>query len=927
MTIQMRKVCFHALTILVFGSFLFPQLASAQLGGIVPPPPPVVVPPAPTPAPVPAPVPTPAPPPPAVTPIITPPVVTPLPPPPPAQVIITPPSDTTPPLISGVAVASVSDIAATIIWTTDELAVSTLEYGMSQNYGTSATLDASALLVHSAIILGLSPSTTYYYCIHATDLVGNSSTSCPNTFVTDASVQTPMPPTPQVADTTAPLITQASSTVTSSSVTVAWSTDEAATSQVEYGTTVNYGSQTTLDISLGTAHSVTIAGFAADTEYHFHIKSADQAGNVAVSGDNSFTTAAVAQTSSGSSGGGSANTPIITPPVVTPLPPPVVVPPAPTPAPVPAPVPTPTPPPPAVTPTVPTTPTTSPIPLPIPTAPVPVAPLPLSSQPSGSNSPTNPTPPPTTPAIPTTPATPSITLPIISAVTESEVNPTTETISWVTDQPTDTQIAYGIGRSYGSLTTYSSSLVTVHSATLINLAPNTTYNYQIKSKDVSGNLAAASQEDFTTLSLPAPAPLISGVSNTVTTNSAVITWATNVPATSKIEYGLNAAYDNQTVLDTNLTLKHSQTISNLAPGITYDFRINSQNAFADLAISNNSIFTTVAVAVAAPPAEILPVVVNNLSVSDAGQTSVTISFTTPNNPTNTTLQDDIRYSTQPITSTNFFQATPVQTTPIYFDSSTTGANQQNQYVVLGLTPGTNYNFAIKTDDQSGNTSSISTVVSATTQTAASANSGSGSGGINTGGSTTTISAPSDLRAEAADSSVNIFWKNPSEANFIRVKLVRKAGNYPTAITDGQVLYEGANQNFVDTNLINGQNYYYAIFAMNHLSNVSTPVKFSVTPKAGITETVFLPATPIVSACVGTDLSFGTRNEQVKELQRFLSAIDQGIYPKKLVTGYFHKYTRAAILKLQAKMGLTQTGVWDQTTRTELGMCSGISVAR
>src|SRR5258708_3882603 len=115
--------------------------------------------------------------------------------------------------------------------------------------------------------------------------------------------------------------------------------------------------------------------------------------------------------------------------------------------------------------------------------------------------------------------------------------------------------------------------------------------------------------------------------------------------------------------------------------------------------------------------------------------------------------------------------------------------------------------------------------------------------------------------------------------------------------------------------------------MNHLSNVSTPVKFSVTPKAGITETVFLPATPIVSACVGTDLSFGTRNEQVKELHRSLTPFVQAFYPKKLVTGIFIKLTRAAILKLQAKMGLTQTGVWDQTTRTELGMCSGISVAR
>src|SRR5882724_9825006 len=75
------------------------------------------------------------------------------------------PSDTTPPVISDVIEASLLPTEATIVWATDELAVSTLEYGTSQSYGSQATLGASALLAHTATLLGLTPGTTYYYCI------------------------------------------------------------------------------------------------------------------------------------------------------------------------------------------------------------------------------------------------------------------------------------------------------------------------------------------------------------------------------------------------------------------------------------------------------------------------------------------------------------------------------------------------------------------------------------------------------------------------------------------------------------------------------------------------------------------------------------------------------------------------------------------
>src|SRR5437773_7035386 len=71
-------------------------------------------------------------------------------------------------------------------------------------------------------------------------------------------------------DTTAPVITGVSvSAITGSGATITWTTTEAATSQVEYGTTTSYGTTTTLDTTRGTTHTVTLTGLADGTGYHF----------------------------------------------------------------------------------------------------------------------------------------------------------------------------------------------------------------------------------------------------------------------------------------------------------------------------------------------------------------------------------------------------------------------------------------------------------------------------------------------------------------------------------------------------------------------------------------------------------------------------------------------------------------------------------
>ena len=96
-------------------------------------------------------------------------------------------------------------------------------------------------------------------------------------------------------DTTAPTIANVQvSSITATSALVTWTTDEAATEQVEFGTTGAYGQQTPVASSLSTSHQVLVSGLLANTVYHYRVKSTDAAGNQAVSSDATFTTQAAA---------------------------------------------------------------------------------------------------------------------------------------------------------------------------------------------------------------------------------------------------------------------------------------------------------------------------------------------------------------------------------------------------------------------------------------------------------------------------------------------------------------------------------------------------------------------------------------------------------------------------------------------------------
>jgi len=89
------------------------------------------------------------------------------------------------------------------------------------------------------------------------------------------------------------------------------------------------------------------------------------------------------------------------------------------------------------------------------------------------------------------------TAPSISGIAATPSD-TTAVITWTTDESSISWVVYGTSTAYG-LEKKTTSYVTSHSVTLTGLTAETTYHYQVKSKDSAGNIGTYTDKTFTTL--------------------------------------------------------------------------------------------------------------------------------------------------------------------------------------------------------------------------------------------------------------------------------------------------------------------------------------------------------------------------------------------------------------------------------------------
>ena len=495
------------------------------------------------------------------------------------------------PLISSVAVSSVNGSSATITWITDQQSNSLVDYGTTTSYTLSAT-NASYVTSHSITLSGLTPGVTYNFSVVSANSGGISSISPNATFST-----------PAASSGTAPYVGYiAFWGITNSGVTISWSTDMPANTQLAYGTTPSLGQITPIQPALTNSHGVVLTGLNSGTTYYFVAQSTASSGPTGVSSTYSFTT------------GG---TPAAASPVIS-----------------------------AVNSTSITqssatiTWTTD---------------QPSSSQvtfrASNNNSPSSVLDPTlvtthsisvinlaagtsymfsvvsvnssgvsTSSASYTFTTLPSSPLaPVISSVTPISVGSSTATLTWTTDLPASSQVSYGTTTAYGFSSVLNSSLVTSHSVTVTGLAPSTTYDFGVVSANAAGQSTSSPNYTFTTSASSAAAPFVSYIAFWGITGSGVtISWSTNVPANTAVAYGTTAALGQITPIQTSLTSSHGVTLTGLSPSTTYYFVAQSTDQNGNIGYSTSYSFTTIA----GPP------VVSGLSIAPSTNNTAVIGWTT-----------------------------------------------------------------------------------------------------------------------------------------------------------------------------------------------------------------------------------------------------------------------------------------------------------
>lgn len=135
---------------------------------------------------------------------------------------------------------------------------------------------------HRVMLKSLQPQTPYVLVVKGQDKAGNEALSDPQRFTTATDTRPPQVIDVNVEGTVSVKKSESSDEQAEAQIIVSWTTDEASTSQVEYGegTGSNYPQKTGQDDNLVTNHTVIISGLTPSKVYHLRVVSRDKAGNV-----------------------------------------------------------------------------------------------------------------------------------------------------------------------------------------------------------------------------------------------------------------------------------------------------------------------------------------------------------------------------------------------------------------------------------------------------------------------------------------------------------------------------------------------------------------------------------------------------------------------------------------------------------------------
>ena len=218
--------------------------------------------------------------------------------------------------------------------------------------------------------------------------------------------------------------------------------------------------------------------------------------------------------------------------------------------------------------------------------------------------------------------------PVISNVDANFISDSSAVIDWDTDELASSKVAYGTLSGTYDNSTSTTGYTTAHRVSVAGLDNSTIYYYVVVSKDQSNNITTSTEDSFTTSEYlstetevtervqeardavicsggggggssngkDAIAPQISDIKVDASQNDvAVVTWKTNEPAISIVDYGIASSdsyseIDNNTIF--NLATNHSISLPDLLPDVTYKYKVLAIDSSGNLTQSEEGEFLT-----------------------------------------------------------------------------------------------------------------------------------------------------------------------------------------------------------------------------------------------------------------------------------------------------------------------------------------------
>ena len=384
---------------------------------------------------------------------------------------------------------------------------------------------------------------------------------------------------------------------------------------------------------------------------------------------------------------------------------------------------------------------------------------------------------------------------ILSGPSVSSQTHESAVIEWTTDEPADSEIAFGSESLDESESDGDSE--TSHKLVLSNLDAGTTYSYTVSSTDAAGNGATeSSQATFTTNpEIDLTAPTISTPEIVYKNDeTATIQWTTNEEASAEVEFGTATNLGTIRTLSTT-DETHEITLTNLTAGTTYYYAVSS----SDLSNNGPTVSDTLSFATD-EVADLLPPAISNIQTVVADSAAI-VSWNT----------DELADSYVEFGSDQNL---------LEFNVGTTADVIEHDITLTNLTPGTTYYYIVGSTDRANNPPTESDTLSFTTLSMA---------------DTTAPAVPFNLSATPGSRQVVLAWDATVELDLNGFNVYRRTGS-----NEFSLLASGLQKTiFTDLNVENDVEYDYQLTAIDRQnppneSAATSPVSATPTSSAAPT---------------------------------------------------------------------------------------------